>query len=258
MAIKKLGQKSWFAVGVANIDKALAYYHNIGFKTIEIVSSPYKQAQISDECLVILLQERGFDYFELVYFEPNLENKVKMMERSGFVFYHKIFNKKGEMVQAAFSSPDNVCLSMVSQEPLKMYLPQQKRRTELLEQTQVDIDKLPNRVLGIYGEFCQPVKDLETSIGFWKRLGYQLVERIESPYPWAVLDNHCQTVGLHQTRDFDASGLLYYTPEILELKNSLIKKGIKTLTEFIEKQHENNSFSVTSPDNHTIFVFNIL
>ena len=65
-------------------------------------------------------------------------------------------------------------------------------------------DKYPNKLCGAFGEFCHPVRDINQSIAFWKKLGFTSKNIEQQPYPHAIISDGLMIIGLHQTKDFDS------------------------------------------------------
>ena len=61
-------------------------------------------------------------------------------------------------------------------------------------------DKYSNKEVRAFGEFCHPVTVLNSSIGYWKKLGFEVKTQMTQPYPWAILSDGLMLIGLHQTK----------------------------------------------------------
>ncbi|HMC98497.1 MAG TPA: hypothetical protein VKH37_00035, partial [Ferruginibacter sp.] len=112
-------------------------------------------------------------------------------------------------------------------------------------------EKYPNKQCGAFGEFCHPVADLDKSIAYWKKLGFNVKTKMTSPYPWAIVTDGKMLIGLHQTKDFDYPAITYFGLNTEKRVQALKEKGLKN---FNEKMGKNNVSLVTFEGQH-FFLF---
>jgi catechol 2,3-dioxygenase-like lactoylglutathione lyase family enzyme len=72
---------------------------------------------------------------------------------------------------------------------------------------------------------CYPIENLETSLDFWRRLGFRRVKGSKLPYPWAVISDGLITLGLHETRQLKKAGLVYCSSDRNERMEQLRQEG---------------------------------
>jgi hypothetical protein len=65
--------------------------------------------------------------------------------------------------------------------------------------------------LGMFGEFSIPTKDRAASAAFWEKLGFKKMHESNSPYPWGIYVDGLTVRGLHQTTEFKAPALPFFS-----------------------------------------------
>lgn len=75
---------------------------------------------------------------------------------------------------------------------------------------------------GRFREIALPVRDVDAASALYHRLGFEELERLESPYPYALLAGAGITLGLHETRDLGDPALVFVKPDL----DGLERRGI--------------------------------
>ena len=98
-------------------------------------------------------------------------------------------------------------------------------------------DKYPNKQSGVFGEFCHPVTDLNNSIAYWKKLGFEVKAQMAVPYPLAILTDGKMIIGLHQTKNFAYPAVTYFGIDTDKRVQQLKEKGVTNFIEFMGKNN---------------------
>ena len=114
-------------------------------------------------------------------------------------------------------------------------------------------DKYVNKVCGMFGEFAQPVKDLEASILFWEKLGFKALSKFSSPYPWAIISDGLAVVGLHQTSNFKDPTITFFAKDMKEKIENLKTAGLPGL----EAATGLSNVTLTTPEGQRINLFKL-
>lgn len=245
----KLGDVACVYINTPNLDSSVAYYEKLGFPKTGSNTIPIPWAQVSDGSLIIMMRRDDKPYIGLTYYVNDIDAKITQLEKDSIVFSQK--PKPGDPVKRYFiTSPDGFNIMLVPN------IGQFKAPagTTLLNMPQADYmiaDKYPNKLLGAFGEFCHPVKDLKASLVFWKKLGFDVKGNMQQPYPHAILYDGLMIIGLHQTDHFDYPAVTYFgvktEARIRELKE-------KELGPFTEMMGKNNQVLLTWEKQH-FFIF---
>jgi predicted lactoylglutathione lyase len=248
-AQSKLGNVACVYITTPDLDSSAAFYDKFGFPKIASNTFPVPWAQCSDGSLLIMMRKDPIPYIGLTYYVNDIEKTVAQLEQDSIVFAQR--PKPGDPIKRYYiKSPDGFNIMLA--ENLGGF--EQPTGITMLTMKQSDFkapDKFPNKQCGVFGEFCHPVKDINTSIAFWKKLGFTLKNLMQVPYPYAILSDGLMIIGLHQTNHFNYPAVTYFgvnaTKRIQELKD----KGLQNSGEM---QGKNNVVFKTWEGQH-FFIF---
>ena len=223
-AQSKLGEVACIYNTSSNLDSTASYYQRLGFRKVNENSFPSPWAQFSDGSLLMMVRKDNVKYSGLTYYTANLAAIVNQLEKDSIQFSKKPV--EGDLIKRYyFNSPDG--LPIMLSENLGGF--SQPKGISLLTMSPADfksVEKYPNKQCGVFGEYCHPVKDLEKSIVFWKKLGFTVKSKMDQPYPHAILSDELMIIGLHQTSHFDYPAITYFGIQTTERVNELKKAGL--------------------------------
>ena len=231
----KLGEVASIYVTSPDLDSSIALYEKIGFPKISSNVMPAPWALVSDGSLLIMMRKDSVKYVGLTYFVKNIENTVAQLEKNGIKFIQKA--KEEDLIKRYFfRSPDGLNIMLAS----NVGLFKQPTGTTMLNMNPIarqSEDQYPNKQCGVFGEFSHPVADLDTSIEYWKKLGFEVTTRMTQPYPSAILSDGLMLIGLHQTKNFSYPAVTYFGLNTENKVNELKGKGVTGITEFMGKNN---------------------
>jgi len=231
----KLGEVASIYVTSPDLDSSIALYEKIGFPKISSNVMPTPWALLSDGSLLIMMRKDSVKYVGLTYYVTNIEEKAKQLEKNGIKFTQK--PKEDDLIKRYyFKSPDGLNIML----PSHVGLFKQPTGVTMLEMNPIALQsesQYPNKQCGAFGEFCHPVADLNSSIEYWKKLGFEVKSQMSQPYPWAILSDGLMLIGLHQTNNFSYPAVTYFGVNTENRVNELKGKGV---TGFTEMRGKNN------------------
>ena len=231
----KLGEVACVYVTSPNLDSSVALYDKIGFTKIAFNSFPVPWVQVSDGSLLIMMRKDTVKYTGLTYYTTDIENTVTQLEKNGIKFTQK--PKEGDPIKRYyFKSPDGLNIMIAS----NIGAFKQPTGITMLNMNPIALqfeDKYPNRECGAFGEFCHPVTDLNASIEYWKKLGFEVKSQMLQPYPWAILSDGLMLIGLHQTKDFSYPAVTYFGLNTERRVKELKENGVTGFTEMMGKKN---------------------
>jgi predicted lactoylglutathione lyase len=247
----KLGDVPGFTIASPDLEKSYKYYMKLGFKEKWQSDYPFKVIQITDGNIQITLRYDIEPYIAMSYYVKDLDKIVNELEKDGIEFSYK--SQRSEFIKRyIFQSPDGINISLVIWGPVFDH--QSDGTMLLMDQNDYNKpEKYVNKVCGMFGEFAHPVKDINTSILFWQRLGFTTLSKFESPYPWAILSDGLHAIGLHQTEDFNYPAITYYATDMKQKIEKLKNEGLENFAEFMGE----NNIVLTTPENQHIFLFSL-
>lgn len=243
-----LGTVTAFTIATPDLERSLTYYRQLGFSEVLPAEWPFPWIQISDGVVLIMLRKDVEPYIALTYYTKDAGKTAKDLEAKGISFSQKA-NPKDMMKRYVFQSPDGVNISIVSGvEGFRQ--PVGPGMLAMPPEDYTKPEKYVNKVCGLYGEFAQPVKDLQAAIAFWKLLGFEVVSKFHSPYSWAILSDGLSVIGLHQTTHFSQPAITYFAADMKKKLDELKAAGLTDYTE----QEAGNAI-LTTPEQQHIFLF---
>jgi catechol 2,3-dioxygenase-like lactoylglutathione lyase family enzyme len=246
----KLGDVTAITIASPDLEDSLSFYQKLGFEELLRSDFPFPLIQITDGALLIMLRRDPTPYLALTYYVKDLEDIVDELERSGIVFVQK--PEPSDFVKRyLFQSPDTFNISLVTYVDGFAQPPGPTMLT-MPPQDYSNPEKYVNKSCGLFGELAQPVKDLEGSIQFWQKLGFAVLSKYSSPYPWAIISDGLAVVGLHQTEQFDYPAITFFASD---MKDKIEKLKGTGLTGFSEKGPGN--IVLTTPEKQHINLFKL-
>ena len=222
----KLGSASQIVIGTEDIEASALVYDRIGFRRIAEGNSPGPFIQYTDDSSLILVTQDGMKYMGLIYFSKDMLRTVDELMSRGVEFQQQTNDAAGNFFHGIFTTPDGVMINLVNFDPGNMYQPD-KKLINLGEEDFKDVSKYPNHLLGIFGEFSVPVKDLEKSLEYWHSLGFEVLSKNDQPYPWSIVSDGLNVLGLHQTTEFNVQAITYFAPDMQTRISALKKNGLE-------------------------------
>jgi hypothetical protein len=247
----KLGDVACVYITTPNLDSSAAVYEKLGFPKILSNVIPVPWAQVSDGSLLIMMRKDPTPYIGLTYYVTDIDNTVTQLEKEGIVFSQK--PKETDPIKRYYiKTPDGFNIMLANN--LGGFT--QPQGTTLLNMKPGDYqsaDKYPNKQCGAFGEFCHPVTDLNTSIAFWKKLGFEVKSQMAVPYPLAILTDGKMIIGLHQTKNFNYPAITYFGLNTDKRVQQLKEKGVPNFAEFMGK----NNVVLNTWEGQHLFLFSL-
>ena len=247
----KLGDVTAITMSTPDLDISLEYYQRLGFTLSWRIDAPFPLIQMTDGASLLMLRLEKSPYFALSYFVKELEKVVAEVEGCGIVFSQKP-NANDFIKKYLMQSPDGLNISLMNFGDGFVQPPGPTMLT-MLQEDYFKPDKYANKVCGMFGELAHPVKDLEKSILFWKQLGFAVLSKFASPYPWAILSDGLAVVGLHHTNNFSYPAITFFASDMKEKIGKLKSNGLK---DYSESGGQGN-IVLTTPEKQHINLFTL-
>lgn len=247
----KLGNIYAVTITSADLERSLSFYQKLGFTEVLRSDWPFPIIQISDGALLIMLRQDNSPYIALTYYVNDIDQLVSELEKDGIVFTIKP-NPKDMLKRCLMKSPDGMNVSLVQ---MVDGFSQPKGATLLTTPPQEykQPEKYVNKVCGMFGEIAHPVSDIDQAMQFWEKLGFKMLSRMTSPYPWAIISDGLSIVGLHRTNNFSAPTITFFASDMKEKIEQLKASGI---TEQAEKGSSSN-VTLSTPEGQFINLFTL-
>jgi predicted lactoylglutathione lyase len=250
----KLGTATQFIIGTTDLHASFAVYEKLGFKKLAEGQKPNPFIHITDGSILIMLVNEGKEYLELSYLAKGMDETYEELKRSGVAF-EDVTMAGSIFFKGKFRSPEGVIIDLVNYDPVHFYQPKGKTLRHLAENEFFDTAKYPNARIGIFGEFSISVKNLRESLNFWRSLGFQHTGIHEKPYPWTIISDDLNIIGLHQTTEFSGCAITYFAPDMQQRIAKLKEEGVTSIAGFTGASGGDRNGVLTTPEGQKIFLF---
>lgn len=250
LPMSKLGNASAITITSPDLETSFRYYQKLGFAEIMRSDFPFPWIQVSDGALLIMLRSDTNPYIALTFYGQDHTGIVAELQEAGISFTE--MPKPTDMVKRyLMKSPDGLNITLVTV-PGGFEQPPGPTMLNMQQQDYFNPAKYVNKTCGMFGEFAHPVTDLGLSIVFWEKLGFVVLSKFSSPYPWAILSDGLAVVGLHQTKHFSYPAITFFAADMKEKIDRLKAEG---LTGYHESGPAN--IILTTPEKQHINLFKL-
>ena len=244
----QLGEISALTIASPDLEISLQFYQKLGFREVMRMDFPFPWIQITDDALLIMLRKDNTPYLALTYYTKEIDKVVMGVESNGIEFISK--PKDSDFVKRyLFQSPDGLNISLVHI-PDGFTKPSGKTMLTMDQSDYFRPETYTNKIVGMFGELAHPVKNVDASIPFWGSIGFKILSKFASPYPWAILSDGLGIIGLHQTTQYNYPALTFFASDMKEKIERLKQQGIENYEE-----RGASNIVLTTPERQHIFLF---
>jgi len=245
-----LGDVSGFTITSPDPAFSFSFYRMLGFREMFRHDMPFPFILISDGAVMMMIRQDPVPYFAITYYVREIDKVIGWLEHERMKF---IFRPgKNDLVRRyVMQSPDALNISFV-QWTDGFVQPAGKTMLTMQQSEIFDAEKYTNKIIGMFGEVAHPVSDLNFSIGFWERMGFQLLSKFESPYPWAIVSDGLHILGLHQSSKFSYPAMTFFASDMPDKIDRLKGMGLSSYV-----HSGSGNIIVTTPENQHINLFKL-
>ncbi len=248
LPVPALGSITAISITTPHFQTSLDFYRMLGFHEVARATWPFPWVQVSDGALLIMLRQDNTPALALTYFTATYSKVIKMLDEQGI----ELSERSGDtdtVKRCSLLSPDGITIRVVgitdgfSQPPGPGML-------QMPQEDYSDPSKYANKTIGMFGELAHPVADLQASIAFWGKLGFTTISEFSTPYPWAVITDGINAVGLHQTTHFQQPALTFFASDMRHKIDALKHAGLQHYT-----HRGPANVIIDTPEQQQIFLF---
>jgi predicted lactoylglutathione lyase len=226
------------SLSTSNLQKSLTFYKALGFKEAGVHSTAsIPWAMMSDGNHLFMISQNTFPSPSLTYYESNFKNRVETLQSNGLTMQY-IPSEAGRPWTAVLSAPNGLGITLID-------LAGDKLAGMAIE------DSL---LIGTFRELSIPVTNISISRSFWQKLGFEVIEQTDEPFPIQTMSDGMIQVGLYQTDFFKSVALTYSSYNTKNLENKLKDLNIKFKSEAAQQYEFPGMISFSSPDQQLIFI----
>ncbi|GEM_PF-785313 len=234
-SVSPLGNYCHVSIGTKRMQENIAFYKALGFKVLSMDNAPRPWVLLSDGAVNIQLNEDGYEYFGLSYFDKNMSANIGVLTEKGIEFF--------------MESADPV--------PTKVMQDPDSIMGIALIQMDMGMPAMPltgKGKMGTLGEIAVPVKDYDVASAWYQKVGFKSFGKQASPYPWGIHSDGLSMIGLHQTNDFKKPTLTYFSLDSKAQIARLQEAGF-TVKNALPNDKELINGVVESPDGWPVNIF---
>jgi catechol 2,3-dioxygenase-like lactoylglutathione lyase family enzyme len=247
----KIGEYYTIHITTKDLEQSFEFWKKFGFKELFRYDYPFPFMYITDGTINIMLRKNDEPYIGLTYFVKDVKAKVAELEKEGISFIElPIPSAQDHLQRYKTVSPDGINLTIVTHTEsfVKPTLP---TMLHIAPSDYMNPEKYGNKTIGMFAEFAHIVKDLDVSIEYWDKLGFKVLTKHSSPYPWAILSDGTSVLGCHQSTHFSGVGITYFASDMKDKITALKENG---LTNYKEMMGPDN-IVVPTPEGQQLFLF---
>jgi predicted enzyme related to lactoylglutathione lyase len=236
----KLGNAVQLIINAENLEQSVRFYEDLGYSKIAEKKGDNQWAQVSDGQILILLNQDKMPYTGLAYYSDDIQARVAKLEEAGIEFEAKI-NKENDLYIAVINEPNGLTISLMNYDSSKIFKPGGQ----------------PASKCGNFGEISIETSDLNSSVAFWNKLGFETAHRSEG---FVTLKDGLMTVGIYGpgvcNHKFRNPSITYFEPDMAERIEKLKLAGKTFAQELPNAEGIVSEAILESPEGTYLFLFN--
>ena len=232
-------------------DSSIKIYEKLGFSRMDNPIKDFHGYFMFDGSLPLLLFKDSIPSVGLVFYVKDLEATIAQLAKDGIHCSAGARNIEG-VSYSMLSGPDSISI-IISSNPKGYKQPASINLVNMKANLYNQEAAYPNPSLGVFGELAIPVKDANSSLSFWNKIGFKVMSKMKMPYPYNILADDLMPIGLHQSNHFNKPTITYFGINTGSRVELLKKKG---LSGFVPKNGMNN-FVYNTWEGQQIFIFNL-
>ncbi len=234
----KLGNAVQIIINGESLENSVKFYESLGFTNV-VDNKEKGWVQLTDGQILILLNQDEMHYTGLAYYSEDIEARVAKLEESGIEFDAKI-NKEDKLYLAVLNEPNGLTISLMNYDSANIYKPAGH----------------PISKCGKFGEISIEAKDLNATVAFWEKLGFEVINRFDD---FVTLKDGLMTVGIYGPgvckHLFKNPSITYFEPDMAERIEKLKQEGKKFAQELPDKDGIVTDAILEAPEGTYLFLF---
>jgi catechol 2,3-dioxygenase-like lactoylglutathione lyase family enzyme len=232
-----LGDIACVTISTMDYQASLSFYEHLGFKKVGGDATDEETTFLSDGILFLLLKTGGESHSELTYFTDNLKETLKGLEALRINF------SRTAPDEASFTDPSGLGVRLVQANVSKINKPQGKSWSKC----------------GRFYEVSIETESVDSSIAFWKQLGFEVAFREPPTARWATLSDGKIKLGLYEygtcPHTFKNPSLTYFEPDMAARIEQLKSEGVTFNEEMPNAEGKVDNAIAEAPDGQYFFLF---
>ncbi len=239
----KLGYAFEIAITTENLDQSVKFYERLGYQKLDDVSSAAADTLLTDGLIRVRLRQGSTWSACLIYYAESVKEKAEQLEKLGV----KIDEKSDpgvEMPKLSFTDPNGLEVNLVQLEQSRLVL----------------LPGEPVSKAGKFGELSIETEDLERSLDFWMKLGFEPTQYMPNPPDtWGSIADGLLMLGVykkgHLPHKISTPTITYFEEDMPERIRKLKAEGMAFVQEMPGAGGETGHAIAQAPEGQLIFLF---
>jgi predicted lactoylglutathione lyase len=249
----RLGDYSFVEIGVKNtFEDSKKFYETMGFEEVPDQFEDENLMMMSDNSLKIVLNKGSIAPAMLIYLNKDIKALADEIKKQGI-----LVDLADDFLEV--KSPDGIKVTVLQLDSEGMYQTTAMNMMNMMQTNEIgNPASMPNKKMGIFGEFSHQVRDVESALRWWAKVGLIGSGIMEYGYKFAIIADKQSVIGVHEKQDdkWIGNAITYFATDqdarIAKLKNELDPSMIRE-----SQKLGPGSAIVKSPEGNLIFVFKL-
>ncbi len=239
----KLGYAFEIVDTVLDLQQSLRFYEQLGYRRVSEGDAPTPHAMLTDGIVRLTLREGSAWKTTLTYYVENLAERVAAFEQRGVKFEDK-GDAGGRVTSATLTDPNGMEVNLVEAASSEIYQP----------------PGTPVSAAGQFGELSIETGDVQKSLDFWTRLGFEPTDYMPNPpVSWGSIADGLLMLGIyrkgHCPHTIRTPSITYFEADMPERIRKLKQEGMTFLEEIPGENGETGHAVAEAPEGQLLFLF---
>jgi predicted enzyme related to lactoylglutathione lyase len=239
----KLGYAFEIAITTQDLDRSAEFYERLGYQKLNDASSAASDKLLTDGLIRLRLRQGSTWKASLVYYAESVKEAAEQLEKLGVKIVEKS-DTGDQMPAVSFTDPNGLEVTLVQLEQSRLVLPSGE----------------PVSSAGKFGELSIETEDLERSLDFWTKLGFEPTQYMPNPPDtWGSIADGLLMLGLykkgHLPHMISTPTITYFEEDMPERIRKLKAEGMAFVQEMPGAGGETGHAIAQAPEGQLIFLF---
>lgn len=243
----------YFAFGTGNLESSLDFYKKLGFEVLDESNKAPEGYLLSDGSFLFALYEGENGSFSYILDTEEPQKRLDALNEANISNTPK---EMGGTTVYEVGNNDNLMNILILDENYNQERPELKNMLTIPIDNMRDTSNYPT-AKGMFGELSLGVSNLEEAIEFWKQFDFEPKSVNKVPYPWAIMSDGYNIIGLHEREGYDAPAITYFAADMLKRIEALKKEGFTDMKPVPTMEQFEQYKILETPEGAKIFLFNL-
>lgn len=240
----KLGYAFEIAITTQHLDRSVEFYERLGYQKLSDPSLAASDTLLTDGLIRLRLRQGSTWKANLIYYAESVKEQAEQLGKLGVKIEEKSEAGDVQMPAVSFTDPNGLEVTLVQLEKSRLVLPPGE----------------PASKAGKFGELSIETEDLERSLDFWMKLGFEPTQYMpDPPDTWGSVADGLLMLGFykkgHLPHIISTPTITYFEEDMPERIRKLKTEGMAFVQEMPGADGETGHAIAQAPEGQLIFLF---